>query len=205
MGSVGLGPRGTGRAVFLDRDGVINKNVFYPQRGDLPGEWESPQSPEEVVIAAGAIDALLALEQAGYLLIVVSNQPNAAKGKATVEMLDAIHRRVYDLLKQAGVRITQFYYCYHHPEGVVPSLSTICDCRKPSPYFLRRAATDFGLDLAQCWMVGDRDSDVDCGLAAGVRTIRVLDELNHGSDRADYNVANLSAATEIILRDSASS
>lgn len=192
MGSVGLA-----RAVFLDRDGVINKNVYYQHTG----VWEAPLSPDHFEIAEGALDVLRSLQSAGFLLFVVSNQPNIAKGKATIETLNAIHQRLLAALDQAHVRISDFYYCYHHPEGIVPAFAISCDCRKPSPHFLLKAARDYNIDLAQSWIVGDRETDIECGHAAGTRTIRIIDELGNGSDHSDYNTPGLSAAAEIILRE----
>jgi D-glycero-D-manno-heptose 1,7-bisphosphate phosphatase len=190
MGSVGLA-----RAVFLDRDGVINNNVFY----EHTGKWEAPLSPGHFAIVNGALDALNALQSAGFLLFVVSNQPNFAKGKATMGTLNAIHQRLVEALDHAGVRFSEFYYCYHHPKGILPSHSAPCDCRKPSPYFLRKAAKKHNIDLAQSWIVGDRDTDVASGHAAGTRAIRIIDELGNGSDKADYNARDLAAAAQIIL------
>ncbi|HWZ11954.1 MAG TPA: HAD family hydrolase [Acidobacteriaceae bacterium] len=195
MGSVGLA-----RAVFLDRDGVINKNVYY----ESTGEWESPRSPDHFEIADGVLDVLRELQSAGFLLFVVSNQPNYAKGKAAMETLNAIHQRLADALDQAGIHFSGFYYCYHHPEGIVPSHSFECDCRKPSPHFLMHAASEFHINLADSWIVGDRDTDIQCGHAAGTRAIRIIDELGNGLEKADYNVSDLAAAAEIILRESTS-
>lgn len=200
MGSLDLTHAPAARAVFLDRDGVINKNIFYPETS----EWEAPLSVDEIAVANGAMEALRALTAAGFLLFVVSNQPNAAKGKATMETLNAIHQRLVDELTLAGVHITEFYYCYHHPRGVEPAFAIECDCRKPSPYFLLKAAQDFHMNLAQSWMVGDRDSDVASGNAAGTRTIRIVDESENGSPAANYNAADLAAAAQIILSESAS-
>ncbi len=194
MGSVGLA-----RAVFLDRDGVVNQNVYYQHTG----EWEAPLSPDHFEIVEGALDVLRSLQSVGFLLFVVSNQPNVAKGKATMETLNAIHQRLLAALGQAHVRITDFYYCYHHPKGVVPELAIDCDCRKPSPHFLLKAARDYNIALAQSWTVGDRDTDIECGHAAGTRTIRIIDELGNGSGKADYNAPDLSAAAQIILREAA--
>lgn len=188
------------RAVFLDRDGVINKNVYYQHTG----EWEAPLSPDHIEFTNGVIDGLSRLQSAGFLLFIISNQPNAAKGKTTMEALKDIHQRLLHVLDEAGIRFAEFYYCYHHPKGVVPSLSIQCECRKPSPHFLFRAAKDYALDLANSWIVGDRDTDIACGHAAGVRTIRIIDELGNGSNTADYNVPDISAAAEIIVRDSPS-
>jgi len=158
-----------GRAVFLDRDGVITANVFYVDTG----ETEGPRTAADFRILPGALDAMARLCQAGYLLFLVSNQPNQAKRKATRADHDAIQALLVAALVGAGVRIEEFFYCFHHPNGAEPSLSGPCDCRKPSPFFLNRARDAHGLDMAQSWMVGDRDSDVACGQAAGTRTLHI--------------------------------
>ena len=194
-----MGSLSVNRAIFLDRDGVINKNIFY----EHSGEWEAPLTPDHFELADGAIEALRQLQSAGLLLFVVSNQPNAAKAKATLETLDEIHQRLIAALDEAHIHFTAFYYCYHHPAGTVPSLSGPCDCRKPSPHFLLKAANDHNIDLAKSWIVGDRDTDVACGHAAGVHTIRIIDEKGNGSETADHNVADISAAAKIILHNSA--
>ena len=157
------------RAVFLDRDGVINANVFYADSGEV----EAPRTADDFTILPGALEAMKQLADAGYLLFLVSNQPNQAKRKATAADHDAIQAKLVTALGAAGIRIEEFFYCFHHPRGVEPSLSGPCDCRKPSPYFLNHARDAHTLDMAQSWMVGDRGSDIECGKAAGTRTIHV--------------------------------
>jgi D-glycero-D-manno-heptose 1,7-bisphosphate phosphatase len=110
--------------------------------------------------------ALGALASAGYRLVLISNQPNLAKGKCSRAMLDRIHERLVELLAAEGVSLDAAYYCYHHPDH-----TGSCRCRKPKPAFLHQAAARFHLDLKTCWMMGDRASDVLCGRAAGSRTI----------------------------------
>lgn len=159
----------TARAVFLDRDGVINRNVYNRETG----AFESPLSPDDAMLHDHVIPALQSLQRAGYLLILVSNQPNCAKGKSTMETLDAIHRRIFAPVEAAGVVFTEVHYCFHHPAGTVSGYAGVCGCRKPSPKFLLQDAQKHHLDLTHSWMVGDRDADVQCGIAAGVKTIRV--------------------------------
>ncbi len=185
-------------AVFLDRDGVINRNVLNPSTL----AWEAPLTVEAFALAPNALVALRALRKAGFLLFVVSNQPNYAKAKASLETLDGIHHRLLDLLNQQHIDIAAFYYCLHHPHGVVSSHALTCRCRKPSPFFLLQARDQFGLDMEHSWMVGDRASDIVCGRAAGVRTIRVLNgEEGAFVDEAgaDFQAASLEIAAVIIL------
>jgi D-glycero-D-manno-heptose 1,7-bisphosphate phosphatase len=185
-------------AVFLDRDGVINEDVFYPETG----EWEAPLDPDHLLLRPRVLPALARLAEAGFALVLVSNQAAHAKGKVALERLVAVDRRLRFLLAEAGVGFTEFYYSYSHPQGVVPGFSGASLERKPSPYFLLVAAARHDLDLARSWMVGDRGTDVECGAAAGVRTIQV--DNPHAGDKAggavpDCRVADLPAAVDIIL------
>lgn len=150
------------RAVFLDRDGVLNRNIWNPETL----AYESPLTPEQFELLPDVIPSLGLLRDAGYLLFLVSNQPNFAKGKASLDTLAAIHNRFEAAIE--GIRFQAFYYCFHHPD-----FTGECRCRKPSPYFLLQASDSFHLDLARSWMVGDRASDVACGRAAGARTIEI--------------------------------
>jgi D-glycero-D-manno-heptose 1,7-bisphosphate phosphatase len=157
------------RAIFLDRDGVLNRNVWY----ESSQEWESPRSPEAFVLHDGVIDALTLLRAGGWRLVLVSNQPSFAKGKTTLEALRDVHARLEAELSAQDIELDAAYYCFHHPAGRVPEWSGPCACRKPSPHFLHLAAKELGLDLSRCWMIGDRATDVECGARAGVRTILV--------------------------------
>ncbi|MGH9587288.1 MAG: D-glycero-alpha-D-manno-heptose-1,7-bisphosphate 7-phosphatase [Acidobacteriaceae bacterium] len=156
-------------AVFLDRDGVINRNVFNP----ATGSYEAPLTAAGFALAPGAVQALHNLQSAGYLLFVVSNQPNYSKGKASLEDLASIDQKMRRELDASGVVLNGVYYCLHHPLGIVPEYSGPCGCRKPSPYFLLRAIRQFRLDPSRSWMIGDRETDILCGHAAGVRTIYI--------------------------------
>ena len=149
------------RAVFLDRDGVLNRNVWYPDTG----AWESPRLLAEFQLAEGVLPALASLRDAGYLLFLVSNQPNAAKGKSPPGELEAMHAVLTEQLAGTGIVLAGAFYCVHHPQFTGP-----CVCRKPRPYFLNEAARTHRLSLSECWMIGDRSTDVACGRAAGVHT-----------------------------------
>jgi D-glycero-D-manno-heptose 1,7-bisphosphate phosphatase len=188
------------RAVFLDRDGVVTELVLDP----ASGEYEAPRSPEDVALYPGVIESLRALQRGGYELFLVSNQPDYAKGKTTLERLRATHGRLDRLLRSVGIGFREYFYCYHHPDGVVPEYSRACECRKPKPHFLLRAAEKYRIDLARSWMIGDRDTDIECGRAAGTRTILVetpQSARNQGSSKPDYKTANLQDAVRVILGD----
>jgi D-glycero-D-manno-heptose 1,7-bisphosphate phosphatase len=156
-------------AAFLDRDGVLNELVVDP----ASGAWESPLAVEEVRLIPGAAVAAASLARAGYALVCVSNQPAAAKGKVSVAQLLAVHQRVLELLGREGVVLDAWRLCLHHPEGTVAELAGVCACRKPAPGMLLDAAAALGLDLAGSWMVGDTDTDIAAGKAAGCGTLLV--------------------------------
>jgi D-glycero-D-manno-heptose 1,7-bisphosphate phosphatase len=185
-------------AVFLDRDGLINELVDDPISG-LP---ESPSRPEDVRLAPDAVEALRTLRRLGVPMIVISNQPNAAKGKNTVEELRAVHEAVVRLLDGVGVAIDDYRYCYHHPDGTDPELGRACPCRKPEPGLILDAAADLDLDLARSWMVGDSDVDIEAGRRAGCRTIIVevpgSAHRRKGNVKPDYRVRTFREAADII-------
>ncbi len=155
--------------MFLDRDGVLNEPVTDP----VSGVAESPLAVEQVRLIPGAAAAAARLAQAGYALVCVSNQPAAAKGKVSVAELLAVHARVTELLAGRGVTFAVSRLCLHHEDGVIPGLSGPCACRKPAPGMLLDAAAELGIDLAGSWMVGDTDTDIAAGRAAGCRTVLI--------------------------------
>ena len=149
------------RAVFLDRDGVLIEDTGYPD------------DPEALRLLPGVGEALRRLRSAGWRLVVVSNQSGVARGKFSLERLEEIHRRLIALLEAEGVALDGLYFCPHHPEGPVPEFKRACDHRKPEPGMILSAARDLGLEPAQCWMIGDKDSDVEAGRRAGCRSLLI--------------------------------
>jgi D-glycero-D-manno-heptose 1,7-bisphosphate phosphatase len=185
-------------AVFLDRDGVINELVLYT----AAGEYEPPHRPEDLVICQDVPESLKALQTNGFDLFIISNQPDFAKGKTTLESIQAVHTRFDQILKSLGIRFRDYYYCYHHPDGVVPEYSFMCECRKPKPYFLEVAAKRYNIDLSGSWMIGDRDSDIECGKTAGTRTILIVNPRSsgyRGISNPEFTTENLKEAVQIIL------
>lgn len=186
------------RAVFIDRDGVLNPLVYNLQTG----EYESPNHPEDFSVYPGIISPLHELMKKGYLLFLISNQPSYAKGKTSLEDLKAVHALLDEYLRDQQIYFREYFYCYHHPEGRVPEVSGVCECRKPKPYFLKKAALAYGLNLTECWMIGDQDSDVYCGQNAGVRTIQIANPhagAKRGKAQPDFKAANLAEAVRILL------
>jgi len=189
------------RAVFLDRDGVISQLAFDA----VDGRPESPSDPAAVALMPDAVEGIKAIVAAGFTIVVVSNQPAAAKGKTTPATLRAVHDRIVALLADDGVVISEWVYCFHHPDAVLPELRGPCDCRKPAPGMLTTAAARLGVDLPRSWMVGDSDADIAAGHAAGCRTVLVAhaDSAHRrtGSVIPDGEARNLSAAVAFILRE----
>lgn len=186
-------------AVFLDRDGVIVDLV--PDA--LLGTDESPYRPQDVALMPGAADAIRALREGGFLLVGVSNQPAAAKGNVTLEQLRAVHEHTAELLADAGAPLDDWRYCFHHPDGVVAELTGSCACRKPAPGMLIEAAEAHDIDLAASWMVGDSDSDVAAGIAAGTATVLLEHpgsaHRRRGGAAPGMTVPDLATATSDIL------
>jgi D-glycero-D-manno-heptose 1,7-bisphosphate phosphatase len=172
------------RAVFLDRDGVISRSLV---RDGLPF---APTNLNDFEILPEATPACQRLKQKGFLLIVVTNQPEVGRGTMTKETVEAMHTGMCRELPIDRVEV-----CYHPGHGM-----SNCDCRKPKPGLLLRAAKELNIDLTQSWMVGDRWRDIDCGLAAGCRTVFIdrgyIESLKHPPD---FQARDLAEATEIIL------
>lgn len=188
------------KAIFLDRDGVLNNIVLNP----LTGEYEPPHTPEELVLSPNVIESLRTLEDAGFELFLVSNQPDYAKGKQTLESIHAVHTRFDYFVTSNGIHFREYYYCYHHPEGIIPGYTFDCVCRKPKPHFLLKAARDYHINLEKSWMIGDRDTDIECGKAAGTRTVLIENPHSsrfQGSSHPDDRAANLKDAVTIILHN----
>ena len=185
-------------AVFLDRDGVLTEEVFYP----ATGEWEAALDPRDVVLRPGAAESLVRLGRQGFILVLVSNQAAHAKGKASLETLWQVHLRFVELLRQGGAALDDACYSFSHPDGVVPYFSGPSLERKPSPYLIKVAAARHGVALERSWMVGDRQTDVMAGQRAGLRAIRIANP--HASDTAEavvptFRAPDLAAAVDFIV------
>ncbi len=155
------------RAVFLDRDGTINKLVYYPDHGFV----DSPFVPSQMKLVPGAARALKTLRKKGFLLVVISNQPGVAKGNMTKKTFDAIDRKFDSLLAADGAKVDGKYYCPHHPQARLAAFRKKCKCRKPAPGLILQAARDLGIRLASSYMIGDGAVDVKAGQKAGCRTV----------------------------------
>ena len=171
------------KAVFLDRDGVINRK---PPEGQYVTRWD------EMQLLPGVPEAIFLLTGAGYSVFVVSNQRGVAKGVLTQDELESIHQRMCQELEEAGAVITKVYYCPHEEQPP-------CGCRKPSPGMLLTAAQSHDLDLASSWMIGDSDIDIEAGRNAGCKTVRIVQRDAVGNSGADLSASSLLDAVNQLL------
>lgn len=141
------------RAVFLDRDGTLIEDPGYPK------------DPEQVRLLPGVVPALRQFREAGFLLVVISNQAGVGRGLITPAEAAAVHGRFVELFAAAGVTFDDVRYCPHAP-------AEQCGCRKPSPRMIQESATRLGIDLAKSFMIGDKESDVEAGVRAGCTSLR---------------------------------
>ena len=179
---MGIGANMTRPAVFLDRDGVINRAFI---RDGMPFP---PQSLQDLEILPGVCDALVALKAHGYSIVVVTNQPDVARGTCSQEAIEGIHRRLKDELA-----IDAILTCFHDD-------SADCECRKPKPGLLLQAARNLGIDLSASFMVGDRWRDMEAGKRAGCRTFFVdRSYLERPPVAYDFRVGSLIEASTMIL------
>lgn len=161
------------KAIFLDRDGTINKMVGFITK------------PEQFELLPGVAKAIKAINKSGYLAIVITNQPVIARGDCTFEQLQTIHSKMETELGKEGAFVDAIYVCPHHTDkgfsGERPEYKCDCDCRKPKPGLLLQAAKDFNIDLSQSYMIGDSDRDVEAGENAGVKeAIKVRENISSG-------------------------
>lgn len=180
------------KAVFLDRDGTINKYV-----GFLKNE-------KQFELISGAGEAIKKINESGFLVIVCTNQPVIARGEVTFSQLENIHKKMETLLGLEGAYLDAVYYCPHHPnkgyKGEIAELKVDCDCRKPKPGMLLKAAEKFNIDLAKSWMVGDSDNDIEAGKKAGCKTVLINKENKANLSKADIVSSTLLEAVNKILR-----
>ena len=181
-------------AVFLDRDGTVIEEVGYLNRLD------------RVSFFPWSVDAIRVLNEAGFLVVIVTNQAGVARGYFDEALVRDTHALIDRRIRDGGARVDAFYYCPHHPNGVVESLATVCECRKPKPGMLLQAARDLDIDLAASFVVGDRWIDVQMGRAAGSRTVLVRtgygleEEARPQEAEADMVADDLMEAASWIIR-----
>lgn len=149
------------KAVFIDKDGTLIENVPYNA------------DPDKIILTKGASEALKLLKQYNFKLIIISNQPGVALGYFKEKELNAVNKKIQLLLKDAKVQLDDFYYCPHLPEGNIFPYNNHCNCRKPLPGLILKAAEEHQVDLQNSWMIGDILNDVEAGNAAGCKSILI--------------------------------
>lgn len=149
-------------AAFLDRDGVLNRDHGYVYR------------PEDLEILPGVLEGLKLLKERDYWLIVISNQSGVARALFGVEDVERFHAALnQEIIRALGFGLDAFYFCPHHPQGLIRELAIECNCRKPKSGLIEKASQDFSIDWSRSFLVGDKDSDLECAAAAGIPGIRV--------------------------------
>lgn len=191
------------KACLLDRDGVLNEMIYQPD----PGIVDQPYTPSKFELMPGVGPALRTMKEAGYKLVVVSNQPGVAKKHYSMSTFKKMQAKMRRLLAKDGVELDAEYYCFHHPQGKMAKYRAECGCRKPKPGMILDAARDLDLDLAHSVMIGDGLYDVLAGKRAGVKTIlvanlnallgRKMDELDA---HPDFVARNIAEAAEIVKK-----
>jgi len=189
------------RGVLLDRDGVINELVYFQEIGII----NSPLNPDQFRLLPDVAKAVRALNELGFKVVVVSNQPGIAKGKITEELFEQIRSKMKKELKREGAYLDAEYYCLHHPDAVKEEYKVNCDCRKPNPGLLLKASSELNLDLSRSFSIGDSLIDVKAGRTAGCTTIligsmkcdlcKLMDQENA---HPDFIVPSLIKAVDII-------
>lgn len=170
-------------ALFIDRDGVINRMKLYSYG------WDSPQSTGDITLVNGVEKIIGWANKNSIEVIEISNQPGVAKGKMTRKTSDEIEKGVHSLLKNHNIYINHKYFCYHHPEAKVKKYKKLCDCRKPKPGLLLKAAEDLKIDIKNSIFLGDNASDAEAGITAGCKTII----FSHKEDNPKKVTASLKA------------
>ena len=190
------------KAVFLDRDGVINEVIYHKEMGIV----DSPSTVEQFKLLPDVGKAINKFHEQGFKVLIVSNQPGMAKNHYDMDVFDEIQEKMKNELAKDGAKIDVEYYCLHHPEASVEIYHVICDCRKPKPGLILQASKENNIDLSESWMIGDGINDIQAGQAAGSRTIligrrkcdvcRVLEKQGAKPDYIAPNLYKASLITE---------
>ncbi len=190
------------RAIFLDRDGVINEVVYHKEMGIV----NSPFTLDQFCLKPDVGKAINNFHNQGFLVIIISNQPGIAKNNYDMDTFEKIRKKMHSKLAEVNTEIDAEYYCFHHPDAKIDKYKKICDCRKPNPGMIIHAAKDFEIDLTKSWMIGDGINDMQAGIAAGCKTIligrmkcdlcKILDDEGAKPDFIALNLNKASMITE---------
>jgi D-glycero-D-manno-heptose 1,7-bisphosphate phosphatase len=180
------------KAIFIDKDGTLVKDIPYNV------------DPALVILNDNAVQGLQDLKRAGYCFFLISNQSGVALDLFKIRALNAVEEKIAELLRPYDICITAFYFCPHHPEGIVTAYRKKCNCRKPQPGLIMRAAREYHIDLSKSWMIGDILDDVEAGNLAGCKTVLLnngneTEWMMHKARTPDYIVADINEAAACIL------
>lgn len=163
------------RAVLLDRDGVICDLVYNKEEGQIG----SPFSAKQLRVFPYAASSIKSIQKLGFNVFVISNQPGVAKKQFTYAEHNRMNEKIRKTLTKEGVKLDGEYFCLHHPYGLIPKYSISCDCRKPKPGLILRAAKENNLDLGNSYFIGDTLSDVKAGVAAHCKTVLIANPTDY--------------------------
>ena len=194
---------GKTRAIFLDRDGVVNELVYFPEQGII----DSPFIANQFHLCPRVPLAIKRFQSAGYKVIIVSNQPGIAKGHMTLSNFKKIGETMKAQLGKEDASLDGEYYCLHHPEAIIEQYRRDCKCRKPKPGLILQAAKDMDIDVSQSWLIGDNLTDIKAGKNAGCHTMllgkmrcELCDLMYNDGIKPDAIKLNLLEAVDLILK-----
>ena len=186
------------KAVFFDRDGVLNKNIYYKDTN----EWESPRLLKDLKIFKNIYKSLYILQKNNYKIFIVTNQPSYAKGKTTLKNLKLIQKKINNYFKENSVNISKVYCSYKHKDSIYKKYKTPCCYRKPNTGSLVEAKNKYNLDLSRCWIIGDRETDIEFGCKKNLKTIRIINKKESSKiikTNANFKAKNTEEAVKIIV------
>lgn len=183
------------KAIFIDKDGTLIPDIPYNV------------DPKKITLSAKAADGLSKLQNSGFLLVIITNQSGVARGFFEEKELEAVRLKIETLLSVAQIDLSGFYFCPHHPDGIISEYAINCKCRKPSNGLFVKAAKELSIDLSQSWMIGDILNDVEAGNKAGCKSILLNNgnetEWKNGNHREPTYIAeDISQAADFILSNS---
>ena len=192
------------KAIFLDRDGVINEVVYHKEMGIV----DSPSSVDQFKLFPDIGKAINKFHELGYIVVLVSNQPGLAKDNYNIDVFDKIKEKMCSELSKDGAKIDYEYYCLHHPDAKIEKYHEICECRKPKPGMILQAVENYDIDITKSWMIGDGINDIQAGNAAGCKTVLIgrmkcdlCKYLEEKNAKPDFITSNLYSASLIIEKE----
>ena len=183
------------KAIFFDRDGVINKEVFRKKLN----KWTAPHKISEVKIKKKTLKVINELKEKNFFFFVIYNQPDYSLVLNILKNLKLVHGKIKEILQKNSILIKKYFYSYRHEKSIIKKLGPPCFDRKPKPFFLNKAKKKYNLDLKNSWIVGDRYTDIDCGKKAGLKTIGIKSNIySFNRSKPDYLIKNINELLDII-------